>query len=123
MYLPACHLSSAVWVYRFELRHQHPETRKTVLWGGSCMALLQGGSGQGGAACLIGTEGGAVFRCSLEIDGATLQAFAQVLLDLCFTTEYTENKHIHELSSDHRQSCCTLSASLHDLYRQLLQYL
>ena len=63
---------------RFELHHQHPDTRKAVLWGGSCMALLQGDSRQAGAACLVGTEGGAVFRCSLETNAASLQAFAQV---------------------------------------------
>lgn len=65
--------------------HQHPVSRKMVLWGGSCMSLQQRDSRQLGAACMIGTEGGAVFRCSLETDPASLQTFAQVrfLVPLC----------------------------------------
>lgn len=62
---------------RLELLHPHPETSKMVLWGGTCMYLPQQQLGHLDCTCLIGTEGGAVFRCSLDMSPASLGAFAQ----------------------------------------------
>ena len=64
---------------RYELMWHHPDTRKMVLWGGTCMALPQQGF-QSPAGCLVGTEGGAVFKCSLDATQPAQQAFAQVYI-------------------------------------------
>lgn len=71
---------------------QHPDTRKLVLWGGTCMALPSQGFHAQSGGCLIGSGGGAVFRCSLDGSCSSLQAFAQVgvvmhLATLCFAHE------------------------------------
>ena len=58
--------------------YQHPDTRKLVLWGGTCMAVPQQVFQQQPGGCLVGSGGGAVFRCSLDANSAALQAFAQV---------------------------------------------
>ncbi|DBA85408.1 TPA: WD repeat-containing protein 34 [Trebouxia sp. C0005] len=70
---------TAELLYGFELMWQHPDTRKMVLWGGTCMALPQQGFQQQPLGCLVGSEGGAVFRCSLDSNAAARQAFAQAV--------------------------------------------
>ena len=65
---------------------QHPDSRKMVLWGGTCMALPQQGFQQQPGACLMGSEGGAVFRCSLDSTAAARQTFAQVISTLLIST-------------------------------------
>ena len=42
------------------------------------MAVPQQGFQQQPGGCLVGPEGGAVFRCSLDANSAALQAFGQV---------------------------------------------
>ncbi len=46
------------------------------------MALPQQGFQQQLGSCLVGSEGGAVFRCSLDSSAAARQAFAQVISTL-----------------------------------------
>ena len=46
------------------------------------MALPQQGFQQRPGGCLVGSEGGAVFRCSLDSNAAARQAFAQVISTL-----------------------------------------
>lgn len=72
---------------------QQPDTRKLVLWGGTCMALPGQSCHAQSGGCLVGTEGGAVFRCSLDGSRSSLQAFAQVIVimhleTLCFAQTY-----------------------------------
>ncbi len=67
---------------------QHPDTRKMVLWGGTCMALFQRGFQQQPGGCLVGSEGGAVFRCSLDSNAAAHQAFAQVTNTLLISANH-----------------------------------
>ncbi|KAL3131874.1 WD repeat-containing protein 34 [Trebouxia sp. C0009 RCD-2024] len=66
-------------LYGFELMWQQPDTRKLVLWGGTCMALPGQSCHAQSGGCLVGTEGGAVFRCSLDGSRSSLQAFAQAV--------------------------------------------
>ena len=73
------YIANVLCLYRFELMWQQPDTRKLVLWGGTCMALTPQGFHPQSWGCLVGSEGGAVFRCSLDGSRAALQAFAQVL--------------------------------------------
>lgn len=61
---------------------QQPDTRKLVLWGGTCMALPGQSFHAQSGECLVGSEGGAVFRCSLNGSRTSLQAFAQVGIDM-----------------------------------------
>ena len=67
---------------------QHPDTCKMVLWGGTCMALPQQGFQQQPGGCLVGSEGGAVFMCSLDSNAAACQAFAQVTNTLLITANH-----------------------------------
>ena len=87
---------------RFELMWQHPDTRKMVLWGGTCMALPQQGFQQQPGGCLVGSEGGAVFRCSLDSTAPARQAFAQVVSTLL-------------ISAMHIQDLVVLQQSCHNL--------
>ncbi|KAL3163306.1 WD repeat-containing protein 34 [Trebouxia sp. C0010 RCD-2024] len=70
---------TAELLHGFELMWQHPDTRKLVLWGGTCMALPSQGFHAQSGGCLIGSGGGAVFRCSLDGSCSSLQAFAQAV--------------------------------------------
>jgi hypothetical protein len=82
---------------------QHPDTRKMVLWGGTCMALPQQSFQQQPGGCLVGSEGGAVFRCSLDSNAAARQAFAQVI-------------NILLISAVHIQSLVVLHQTCHKLF-------
>ena len=65
---------------------QQPDTRKLVLWGGTCIALPPQGFHPQYGTCLVGSEGGAVFRCNLDGSCTALQAFTQVLP--CFVKKF-----------------------------------
>lgn len=73
---------------------QHPGTHKMVLSGGTCMALPQQGFQQQPGGCLVGSEGGAVFRCSLESNAAARQAFAQVTAIWMWTVSTSINPRV-----------------------------
>lgn len=83
---------------------QQPDTRKLVLWGGTCMALPPQGSHTQSGGCLVGSEGGAVFTCNLDGSRPALQAFTQVLA-MC-SMKQTRNLPTGAFA-DQRQSAAT----------------
>ena len=71
-------------LYGYELWHPHPQTHKVLRWGGTALALEGGGVGKGGSnsrGLVVGTEGGAVFRCHMTHTGAMEDEFRRKAMD------------------------------------------
>ena len=79
-------------LYAYELWHAHPRTKRRLRWGGSCLALHgEGGGGGTNAGFLVGTEGGAVFRCRMQHTQAMEEDFRrQALAEDAYERERAE---------------------------------
>ena len=77
-----------------ELMQQHPDTRKLVLLGGTCMAVPQQSFQLQPGGCIVGTEGGTVLKCNMDANATAHQAFAQVNFAACWTCSVVHSSRI-----------------------------
>lgn len=71
-------------LYGYKLMWQQPGGHNKVIFGGTSMSMLsQGGTGahhhqmDGTATLMVGTEGGKIFRCYMELNEAALRDFSK----------------------------------------------
>ena len=57
--------------------HPVPGGDRRILWGGHCMAFERSVRSDQGATFVVGTEGGRVFKCSLDFNELQAKEFAQ----------------------------------------------